>query len=114
VLHLESRGCESPPLPADYVRVLAVLDRLTRADDESGSAIAEMRESYKSAACFTPKQMLFVQWRLAKCGIEHEPRSFAVSLRSDRETAQIRGFNDWRKKKIAPYLSWEQRGKFGF
>jgi hypothetical protein len=102
------------PFPADYVQVLAVLRRLARADDESGEAIAELRERYEAAACFSPKQMLLIQWRLAKHGIEHEPSRFAVSVRSDKEIVQIRSFDDWRKKKIAPYLSWEQRSKFGF
>jgi len=104
---------ESPPFPANYSHVLSVLDRLARADDDCGSTITELSERYATAACFSPKQMLLIQWRLAKNGIEHEPSNFAVSLRSDKEIAQLRGFDEWRKKKIAPYLSWDQRSRFG-
>jgi hypothetical protein len=103
-----------PALPADYVQLLAVLDRASRVDAEFGNALSELRLQYEKAACFSPRQMLLVQWRLAKCGIEHEPSRFAVSLRSDKEIAQIRNLSDWQKKNIAPYLSWSQRSKFGF
>jgi hypothetical protein len=102
-----------PPFPADYSRVLAVLDRLARADWEFGSTIAELRERYEAAACFSPKQMLLIQWRLAKNGIEHEPSNFAVSLRDGKEIAQLHGFDEWRRKKLAPFLTWDQRSRFG-
>ena len=102
-----------PPFPADYSRVLAVLDRLARADWEFGSTIAELRERYEAAACFSPKQMLLIQWRLAKNGIEHEPHKFAVSLRDGKEIAQLHGFDEWRRKKLAPFLTWDQRSRFG-
>lgn len=105
---------ECPPVPADYIHVLAVLGRLSREDSETGSTIAELCARYETAACFSPRQMLFVQWRLAKLGVEHQPHCFAMSLRSEKELAQLRGFDGWRRKKIAPYLSWEQRSKFGF
>jgi hypothetical protein len=104
---------KSPSLAADYLHALAVLGRLAPADDEFGSAISEMRERYEAAACFSPKQMLLVQWRLTKCDIQHEPSSFAVSTRSEKEIAQIRSLSDWQQQKLAPYLSWQQRSKFG-
>jgi hypothetical protein len=118
-LHCEAQAdCgqipKSPSLPADYLHALAVLGRLARADDEFGSAISEMRERYEAAACFSPKQMLLVQWRLVKCDIQHEPSSFAVSTRSEKEIAQIRSLSNWQQRKLAPYLSWQQRSKFGF
>jgi hypothetical protein len=124
-LHLESREHASHPgidygalpkstaLPFDYVHVLAVLQRLARADDEFSTTIAELRERYETAACFSPKQILLVQWRLAKHGIEHEPSNFVVSVRTEKEVAQLRCFDDWRRQKIAPYLSWQQRSRFG-
>jgi hypothetical protein len=103
-----------PPLPASYQHVLSALDRARRVDDEFSTALTELRQRYEEAACFSPKQMLLVQWRLAENGVTHDPGCFVVSTRSDKEIAQIRAFDDWRKKKIAPYLSWGQRGRWGF
>lgn len=103
-----------PPLPASYQHVLAALDRARRVDAEFSAVISELRERYEQAANFSPKQTILVQWRLSENGITHDPGCFVVSTRNDKEIAQIRGFDDWRKKKIAPYLSWAQRGRFGF
>lgn len=102
------------PLPAAYVHVLAALDRCARVDEEFATAITELRATYERATCFSPKQMLLVQWRLSKNGITHEPSNFAVSIRSDKEVTQVRGLGDWQKRKLAPFLSWAQRGRFGF
>lgn len=103
-----------PPLPASYQHVLSALDRCRRVDDEFSTALTELRERYEQAAFFGPKQMLLIQWRLAANGITHDPGCFAVSTRSDKEIGQIRSFDDWRRKKIAPYLSWAQRARWGF
>lgn len=111
VLHLENGDSA---LPADYAHVLRVLDALARADYEMASTITELRSRYEQAAFFSPKQMLLAQWRLTKHGIEHGPSRFVVSVRTDKEIAQIRNLCDWQKRNLAPYLSWEQRSKFGF
>lgn len=118
-LHLEAKdGTEIPAilpaLPAGYRHVLAALDRARRVDAEFATVLTELRTRYERAACFSPKQMLLIQWRLAENGVTHDPTNFAVSTRSEKEIAQIRSFDDWRKKKIAPFLSWEQRARFGF
>lgn len=114
-LHLEAKdGANTPALPASYRHVLAALDRARRVDAEFATVLTELRERYAQAACFSPKQMLLVQWRLAENGVTHDPGNFAVSTRSEKEIAQIRSFDDWRRKKIAPFLSWEQRARFGF
>jgi hypothetical protein len=129
-LHLEAKNrCESIekypgldygtplgslPLPAQYQHVLSALDRLRRVDAEFATAISELRERYELAAFFGPKQTLLVQWRLSENGITHEPGNFVVSTRSDKEVAQIRSLADWQKRKLAAYLSWQQRGKWGF
>lgn len=118
-LHLHAKDgyglpLELSPLPAAYTHVLAALDRARRVDAEFSTVLSELRERYEQAAFFGPKQTLLVQWRLAENGITHDPGRFVVSTRSDKEIAQVRGFDDWRKKKIAPYLSWQQRGRWGF
>jgi hypothetical protein len=100
---------EVPPLPAGYSHVLSALAKLAQVDTE----FTGLREKYQEAQFFSPKQMLLVQWRLAKFGIEHEPQFFAVSTRSDKELSQVRGLEDWQRKKLAPYLSWSQRSRFG-
>ena len=105
---------ELPTLPASYQHVLAALDRCRRVDAEFSTVISELRERYEHAAFFTPKQMLLIQWRLAENGVFHDPGFFVVSTRTEKEQAQIRGFDSWRQKKIAPYLSWAQRSRFGF
>ena len=105
---------DGPPLPASYQHVLSALDRARRVDGEFETVLGELRERYQQAAFFSPRQTLLVQWRLAENGVIHEPSNFVVSTRSDKEIAQIRSFDDWRRKKIAPYLSWQQRGKCDF
>jgi hypothetical protein len=102
------------PLPGDYSHVLAILDCCAHADPEFAVALTELRSTYERAACFTPAQTLLCQWRLTKNGIGHDPGSFVVSIRSDKEIKQLRSFDHWRKQKIAPYLSWQQRGRYGF
>lgn len=103
-----------PPLPVSYQHVISALDRCRRVDVEFSTVISELRERYEQAAFYGPKQMLLIQWRLSKNGIMHDSECFVVSTRSEKEIAQIRGFDDWRKKKIAAYLSWQQRGRWGF
>jgi hypothetical protein len=105
---------ELPPLPAAYTHVLAALDRARRVDAEFSTVLSELRDRYQQAAFFGPKQMLLVQWRLAENGIRHDPSFFVVSIRTEKEITQVRSFDDWRRKKIAAYLSWQQRGRWGF
>lgn len=104
----------APPLPAAYVHVLAVLDKLAHADHDFATTITDMRARYEQSGFFGPKQMLLIQWRLSKHSISHDPAKFVVSIRSDKEISQVRGFDDWRRKKLAPFLSWRQRSRFGF
>jgi hypothetical protein len=115
-LHLEANEDRAglPPLPAPYQHVLAVLDRCRRVDADFSTALTELRDHYRQAAFFSPKQTLLIQWRLAENGTTHDPGCFVVSTRSDKEIGQIRGFDDWRRKKLAPYLSWAQRSRWGF
>ena len=115
-LHLASPGTEHGlTLPAEYMHVLAALEELAASDDSFAVAITELRERYEQSAFFSPKQMLLLQWRFSKCNwIQHDPQAFVVSTRTDAEKQQIWTFDEWRRKKIAPYLSWQQRSRFGF
>jgi hypothetical protein len=125
-LHLESRDraehpeidygppLELPPLPAPYQHVLSALDRCRRVDAEFLTAISELRDRYQQAVFFSPKQMLLLQWRLAENGITHDPGCFVVSTRSEKEVAQVHSLSDWQKRKLAAYLSWQQRSRWGF
>lgn len=102
------------PLPAAYLHVLSALDRCCRVDADFSTALSELREQYQLTTFFSPKQTLLVQWRLSENGIAHDPGRFVVSIRSEREVAQMRGLGDWRKRKLALYLSWAQRSRWGF
>ncbi|MGD0792831.1 MAG: hypothetical protein ABR920_13785 [Terriglobales bacterium] len=102
------------PLPAPYWHVLSALDRCRRVDAEFSTVVTELRDRYEQAVFFSPKQTLLIQWRLSENGIALDPGNFVVSTRSEKEIAQLRGFDDWRRKKIASFLSWQQRGRFGF
>ncbi len=113
--HLDNYGSRgSLPLPAAYSHVLAALDRCARVDAEFATAITELRERYEQAAFFSPKQTLLLQWRLATNGVNYDPGFFVVSTRSDKEIEQMRGLVDWQKRKLAPFLSWQQRSRWGF
>lgn len=92
--------------------VIRVLKRLESIDLEFD--FASMVQQWRRWGSFSPRQMLLIQWRLAENRITHKPSCFVVSIRSEKEIAQIRSLDEWRRKKLAPYLSWEQRSKFGF
>ena len=113
-LHLLDAEKDGPPLPAAYTHVLAALERARRVDSDFETVLSELRERYEQAAFFGPKQMLLVQWRLSANGVTHDPGNFVVSTRSDKEIAQVRSFDNWRRKKLTPYLSYAQRSRWGF
>ena len=67
---------------------------------------------YSDRGAFTPKQMSFLQWRFSEKGINHNQSHFKVSLRRDREQDQIKRMEDWKRQKLAPYLSASQRRRW--
>jgi hypothetical protein len=89
--------------------VIRALKRLAAVDPEF-----DFVRQWRQRASFSPRQMLLIEWRLSENGITHDPRCFTVSTDTDKEIAQIRGLSDWQKQKLAAYLSWAQRGRFGF
>lgn len=58
---------------------------------------------------FTPKQLSVILWRLDRSRIPHKPRDFKMTIRRDREKAQLRGLKDWERRRIEPCLNEAQR-----
>ena len=58
---------------------------------------------------FTPKQLSVILWRLERSRIPHKARDFKLTIRRDREKAQLRGLKDWERRRIEPCLNEGQR-----
>jgi hypothetical protein len=54
---------------------------------------------------FTPKQLVTLLWRLSKFRIRHNPKDFRLTIRRNREKAQLRNLKDWELERITPCLT---------
>ncbi len=87
--------------------VMNSLVALAYADREFdiGSFIVYLQER----GAFTPKQLSLLLWRLAKALIPHNRKDFKLTIRRDREKAQLRRLTDWERRRLEPCLSESQR-----
>lgn len=58
---------------------------------------------------FTPKQLSVLLWRLDKFRIPHNSRDFKLTIRRNREKAQLRALKDWELQRITPCLTPSQK-----
>lgn len=71
--------------------------------------IASMVQYLQARGAFTPKQLSVVLWRLRKHRISHQPADFKLTIRRDREKAQLLAMPDWELQRIKACMSDSQR-----
>ena len=77
--------------------------------EEKDFEIDDFIDYYNDRGAFTPNQLKVIVWRLNKYNIKHNPKSFKMIMRRNREKEQLDKMEDWQVKKIEPYLSARQR-----
>lgn len=87
--------------------VIEALIKLVQVDEEFNSE--SFLEYYKNRKAFTPFQLATLVWRLNKNSIEYKHLDFKVIIRRDREKEQLLKMEDWKLKKIWPFLSSYQK-----
>uniref|UniRef100_A0A914DHC9 Uncharacterized protein n=1 Tax=Acrobeloides nanus TaxID=290746 RepID=A0A914DHC9_9BILA len=58
---------------------------------------------------FTPNQLSTLDWRMNEHKIRHNPGDFKMKIRRDREKDQLREMEDWKIRKLWPYMSVNQQ-----
>ncbi|MDE2111111.1 MAG: hypothetical protein KGJ79_08205 [Alphaproteobacteria bacterium] len=88
-------------------RVISALVALAHVDGDFN--ILSFIDYLQNRGAFTPNQLATVLWRLSKFRIAHNPRDFRLTIRRNREKAQLEEMRDWQRKLIEPCLSDSQR-----
>ncbi len=91
--------------------VSRVLSQL--ADVDTDFNFDSMLEQWQRRRYLTPKQMTLVQWRLKIHGVDHTPSEFRVSTRSQKEVDAVLAMEEWKRERLLPYLSEQQKTKLG-
>lgn len=88
-------------------RVITALVALAHKDQEFD--IRSFIDYLQDRGAFTPKQLSLLLWRLARKGIPHEPKDFRLTIRRNREKAQLHALKDWELERVKPCLTAGQR-----
>jgi hypothetical protein len=88
-------------------RVISALVALAYVDSEF--EINSFIDYLQTRGALTPKQLAIVLWRLSKFAIAHAPRDFKMTIRRNREKAQLRSLPDWQIERLLPCMSDSQR-----
>ncbi len=91
--------------------VSGVLSEL--ADVDTDFNFGSMLDQWQRRRYLTPKQMTLVQWRLKIHGIDHKPSEFRVSTRRQKEVDAVLEMDEWKRERLLPYLSEQQKTKLG-
>lgn len=89
-------------------RVIIALVDLAHEDKEFD--IQSFIDYLQTRGAFTPKQLSLLLWRLAREGIPHEPKDFQITIRRNREKAQLRAMKGFELERIRPCLTANQLG----
>ncbi len=87
--------------------VVGALIALGQADEDF--EITSFIDYLQDRGAFTPKQLATLMWRLTKLRIPHRPADFKLTIKRNREKAQLRELKDWQLRSIEPCLTSAQR-----
>ena len=59
------------------------------------------------------EQMTLAQWRLKIHDIDHKPSEFRVSTRRRKEVDAVLAMEEWKRERLLPYLTEQQKTKLG-
>ncbi len=88
-------------------RVITALVALAHA--ETDFDIQSFIVYLRTRGAFTPSQLVLVLWRLRTRGIVHRPGDFKLTVKRNREKAQLQNLKDWQRELISPALTPAQR-----
>ena len=88
-------------------RVISALVALAHVDKEFN--ILSFIEYLQDRGAFTPKQLSTILWRLSKHGIGYNPRDFKITIKRNREKAQLEDMENWERRRLEACLSDSQR-----
>jgi hypothetical protein len=86
----------------------AILD-LARIGDFTDEKVASFLSYINDRSALTPSQAYFLLWRMAERRIEHRPSDFKVTIKRDREKAQLIEMSDYKLRTLCPALSISQK-----
>lgn len=87
--------------------VIASLVALAHIDQEF--AIGSFIEYLQTRGAFTPKQLALLMWRLQLHQVSHKPQDFKLTIRRNREKAQLLSLADFQLRAIEPCMSPSQK-----
>jgi len=87
--------------------VVTALIALGQADAEF--EIVSFINYLQDRGAFTPRQLATLMWRLKKFHVPHRPADFKLTIKRNREKAQLRELKDWQLRSIGPCLSPAQK-----
>lgn len=88
-------------------RVITALVALSRADDQF--TFLSFIDYLQDRGAFTPKQLSILLWRSEKYRVPFDVRDFKLTIRRDREKAQLMEMADWQIERLLPAMSASQR-----
>jgi hypothetical protein len=73
----------------------------------------KLRSHWFRRGYFTPRQMGLVAWRLKIYRIDHKPAEFRVSAEFPKHREALLAMEPWKRERLLPYLSVQQRKDLG-
>jgi hypothetical protein len=87
--------------------VISSLVALSHADQEF--SIGSFIDYLQTRGAFTPNQLAILMWRLKKFRIAHNPCDFKLTIKRNREKAQLRTMQDWKLRAIEQCMTPSQK-----
>jgi hypothetical protein len=97
-------------MPDDHV--LQVLGQLVEVDSDFD--FGSLRSQWFRRGYITPRQMVLLAWRLKVHGIRHNPVEFRVSTQLPEHREAVLNMEGWKRERLLPYLSVQQKNDFNF
>jgi hypothetical protein len=91
---------------ARHRRVVSALVALANKDQDFD--IRSFVDYLQTRGAFTPKQLSIVLWRLSNFQIAYNPKDFKLTIKRNREKAQLRNLKDWELARVKPCLTASQ------
>ena len=91
--------------------VLKVLGLLIKVDADFD--FERLRSQWFRRGYVTPRQMVMLAWRLKVHGIDHRPGEFRVSTEFPKHRDALLAMEAWKRERLLPYLSVQQRKDLG-
>lgn len=86
----------------------AILE-LARIGDFTDDKVASFLAYINDRSALTPAQAYFLLWRMAERRIEYRPSDFKITIRRNREKAQLVEMSDYKLRTLYPALSAPQK-----